>query len=180
VGGATTTSKINSLNAGAWAQLVSSQAQVTAITADEILTLTANVKIAPFGANFQYLSNAALGALSATQINYITATEIFPLAPAQVRFVGSTGVGGATTTSKINSLNAGAWAQLVLDPLQVGGITAAEILTLTANVKIAPFDVNFQYLTDAALGALTATQKIYITAAEKSVLSPAQHTACGC
>ena len=89
-------------------------------------------------------------------------------------------MGGATTTSKINSLNAGTWAQLVLDPLQVGGITAAEILTLTANVKIAPFDVNFQYLTDAALGALTATQKIYITAAEKSVLSPAQHTACGC
>ncbi len=90
--------------------------------------------------------------------------------PVQVRFIGSPS-GGATTTSRINNLSVGAWAQFVSSQAQVAAIAAAEIPTL-ANTKIVALGLNIQYLSSTAIGALTATQK--------SVLSAAQHTACGC
>jgi trimeric autotransporter adhesin len=180
-GGVTATSKINALNAGTWAQLVSDPLQVAAITAAEAGTLSPT-EIAAMGSSLQYLSNAALGAFvtSATtfnQIGAITAAQIAVLSPAQVRFIGSTGAGGATTTAKINALNAGAWAQLVSDPLQVAAITAAETGTLSPT-EIAAMGTNLQYLSNAALGALvsgtTFNQIGAITAAQIAMLSPAQ------
>lgn len=181
-GGATTTSKVSSLNAGAWAALAGNATQVAAITAAEAAMLS-TAEIPALGTNIQHLSNAALGALISgftfDQIGSITAAQISVLSPAQVRFIGSTGAGGATTTSKISALNAGAWGQLVSDPLQVAAITAAEIPTLYG-VYISVMGTNIQYLNNAALGALkktvqTAIDQIgAITAAQVAVLSPAQ------
>jgi hypothetical protein len=161
--------------------------QVAAITSDETKTLS-DAEITAFGTNIKSLSNAALGALSpsttgwhwAGQIESISAIQIAVLSPAQVRFIGSTGVGGATTTSYISALNAGTWATLVSDPLQVAAITAAEIPTLT-DAQIIAFDTNFNFLSDAAIGALRTNvfntsngQVQSISAAEISVLIPAQ------
>jgi hypothetical protein len=179
-GGATTTSKITSLNAGAWAALVGNPTQVAAITPAETATMSIS-EIPALGTNIQYLSNPALGAfitsVTFNQIGSILATQIAVLSPAQVRFIGSTGAGGATTTSKINSLNAGAWAQLVSDPLQVASITAAEAATMSVT-EIPAIGTNIQFLSNAALGAfissITFNQIGSISAAEIAVLSPAQ------
>lgn len=181
-GGVTTTSKINWLNPGAWAQLVSDPLQVAAITAAEAANLSITA-IPAIGTNIQFLSNAALGefvtGVTFNQIGSISAAQIAVMSPAQVRFIGSTGAGGATTTSKIAGLNAGAWAQLVSDPLQVAAITAAEITTLNPG-QITAMGTNIQFLSNAALGALKqAVQTILnqiaaITAAQVAVLSPAQ------
>lgn len=181
-GGVTTTSKINWLNPGAWAQLVSDPLQVAAITAAEAANLSITA-IPAIGTNIQFLSNAALGefvtGVTFNQIGSISAAQIAVMSPAQVRFIGSTGAGGATTTSKIAGLNAGAWAQLVSDPLQVAAITTAEITTLNPG-QITAMGTNIQFLSNAALGALKqAVQTILnqiaaITAAQVAVLSPAQ------
>jgi hypothetical protein len=188
-GGATTTSLIQYLNTGAWAALVANQAQVAAITAAEIPTLW-DSEIVAIGANFNYLSNAALGALTYTslaatqnhgagQIESITATEIAKLTPAQVRLLGSTGVGGATTTSTIVYLNSGTWSTLVSDPAQVAAITPAEIATLTINAseKTTSIGTNIGHLSDAALGSLTGNTSGVSNGGQIQALSAAQITA---
>jgi hypothetical protein len=192
-GGSVITSMIHWLNSGAWAALVSNQTQVAAITAAEISTLS-DAEIALIGNNIASLSDSALGALSSStsasplhmigQIESITAAQILSLAPAQVRFIGSTGVGGAVTTSQIYRLNSGAWASLVSDPIQVAAITPAEIATLTLNNSsfITALGTNINFLSDAALGSLTGNtwginnggQIQAISAAQVSALSPSQ------
>ncbi|MDD4979549.1 MAG: hypothetical protein PHI29_13060 [Gallionella sp.] len=194
VGGATFTSQITYLNAGAWAALSNDPIQVAAITPAEIATLTINAseKITALGLNINKLSNASLGALtistwgagSGGQVQAISAAQIATLTPAQVRFIGSTGVGGATFTSQISYLNAGAWQQLLADPLQVAAITPAEIATLNINTtQLLAFGVNIQYLSNAAIASLSYTsagayipQIQTLSAVEVAALTPSQIT----
>jgi trimeric autotransporter adhesin len=197
VGGATTTSQITALNVGAWAALASDPLQVAAITPAEVATLTFNCaeKITALGLNINKLSNAALGQLTAgfsfgcngAQIQAITAAQIATFTPAQVRLLGSTGIGGATTTSQIAWLNVGAWATLVADPLQVAAMTAAEVASLYPNnfEKTVSLGTSIQYLTPAAIAGIgTSTaytfsglQITFLSAAQISVMSPAQISA---
>lgn len=190
-GGSITTSQIQWLNSGAWAALVSDRAQVAAITPAEIATIW-DSEIVALGANINALSNAALNALTATtlaanahhdvgQIESITVTQIASLSPAQVRMLGAAGVGGSVTTSQIKGLNAGAWAVLASDPLQVAAITPAEVATLTG-AEITALGTNINLLTNSALGAMTlfdcsgfcASQIASISTAQIAVLNPAQ------
>jgi len=187
-GGTVGISQIAYLNAGAWAMLVSDPVQVAAITAAEIATFS-DAEITAFGVNINALTNEALAALSPStccrhdtgQIQSISAAQIAALSPAQVRFIGSTGAGGATTTSQISALNSGAWAALASDPLQVSAITAAEIATFT-DAQITALGTNINSLTNAALGALSSSTCCYhfvgqiqsISAAQIAALSPAQ------
>jgi trimeric autotransporter adhesin len=172
-GSTITPSKIAGLNVLTWAQLVNSQAQVEAITAAEVHTLSVT-KIPAIGINIQFLSNAALGAFvngfGSFQVDSITAAQIAVLLPAKIRFIGSPD-GSTITPSKIAGLNVLAWAQLVSDQLQVVEIQPIEIPTLSST-KIVAFGTNIQYLSIPAKGALTAAQL--------AAMTPAQHTACGC
>ena len=189
-GGVATTPLIRYLNAGAWAQLVNNPAQVAAMTAEVIPTLTGD-EIAAFGNNMNQLSNAALAALTyATnassnpigQIESITPGEIAALSPAQIRLIGAAGPGGVNGTSEIAWLNSGTWSILASNPTQVASITPDEIPTLSAS-KIVALGSNINQLSSAALAALTYTtnastnpigQIESITAAQIATLSPAQ------
>ncbi len=152
-------------------------AEIAAITPAQIATYTGSQIIA-LGTNFQYLSDAALGALSATHVFNVTSAQILVLTPAQVRLLGST-AGGVTSTSKIGALHLLTWTTLVSDPLQVAAITPAEISTMVSPSGgivqwIAALGTNIQYLNDAALGALSQAQVININSAQILVLTPAQ------
>jgi len=135
-------------------------AEVAAITPTQIASYSSDQIIA-LGANFKYLSNASLNALTIStdtthptgQIQSITAAQIATLSTAQVRMIGAAGPGGSVTTSLIKYLNSGAWSALVSDSAQVSAITPAEIATLTAD-EIVAMDTNIKYLSNAALGAL--------------------------
>lgn len=193
-GGATLTSLIRWLNVSTWATLVNDPLQVAAITAAEAATLT-DGEITGFGLNIKFLSNAALGLLSSFtgptnpvgQVESISAAQIAVLTPAQVRLIGSTGIGGATTTSQIAGLNVGAWAALVADPLQVAAMTAAEVASLYGNnfEKTVSLGTSIQYLTPAAIAGIgTSTaytfsglQITFLSAAQIAVMSPAQISA---
>jgi hypothetical protein len=166
--GTITAAKIQWLNAGAWAALVSEPIQVAAITPAEIATMTnlGAERITTLGTNIKFLTNPALNVLSYQstwgdngQIQAISAAQIVALTPAQVRMIGATGAGGSITTSLIQWLNTGAWAALVSDPVQVSAITAAEMATLW-DWHVAAMGANIQLLSNQALGALTVTTTI--------------------
>jgi trimeric autotransporter adhesin len=164
-------------------------AQVAAITPSEIATI-GGAQILALGTNIQYLTDAALMALThygsgavGYHVQAISAAQIAVLTPAQVRMIGAAGPGGSVTTSQINFLNTGAWAALVSDPNQVSQITAAEMQTLFGGSQIPAFGTNIQYLSDAALNAMRYTgisasgagfDIQNITVAEIGVLTPHQ------
>jgi trimeric autotransporter adhesin len=155
-----------------------SPAEVAAISVEEISTFT-NTQIIALDSNFKYLTNEALAKLSGgfqSQIQAISDVEIITLTPAQVRLLGSTGVGGVTATSKLASLNSGAWKALVHDSSQVKAFTADEIPTL-GNDKIIALESNFKYLTNAALAKLSGgfqSQIQAISTTEIITLAPEQ------
>lgn len=189
--GLTMISGINTLSASAWAALVSNPKQVAAITALEMPTIL-EVKIPAFGENFKYLSNDALSSLTvqtnfghAGQVQTITATEFASLSPAQARLLAINYSADGKTVSRIFNLNAGAWGALVSDPLHVAAITVKEIQTIKSS-KIAEFGVNFKYLTNEVLSALTYTpsglfhgQIPALTSVELNSLSPEQRALIG-
>lgn len=191
----TTTTQTNNQtnsNVQTFVTSLSSASAVAAVTAADIPKYK-SAQIAGLGTNIQYLSNEALGALNSgyspygfeyeNQISYINQLQIAVLSPVQVRFIGATGLTGATGTSKIANLRQEAWAALVSVPSQVAAITPAEIRTLP-DVKIPPIDVNTRFLSDAALGALSndngqlgngfGLQLGYLTQNQISALTPAQ------
>ncbi|MEQ1533297.1 MAG: hypothetical protein ABL906_07015, partial [Sideroxydans sp.] len=172
VGGVVGTSRISELNAGAWATLVSNPLQVAAITQAEMMTIT-EAEIVAIGVNFNSLSDSALNFLLGRQLFAITAAQIATLTPAQVRMIGAAAVGGVVGTSRISELNAGAWATLVSNPLQVAAITQAEMMTITA-AEIVAMGGNFKSLATPALQALSALQLLAIDAAQITVLTPTQ------
>ncbi|MBP8053741.1 MAG: hypothetical protein KAY39_02735, partial [Burkholderiaceae bacterium] len=96
---------------------------------------------------------------------------------------GSTGVGGATTTSQIHFLNVGAWGKLVSDPVQVAAITPDEVKTLDSP-QVTAMDTNIRFLSNAALAALQYQFRVSvvnqdgqiqsISAAQIGALSPEQ------
>jgi hypothetical protein len=179
------------LNAGAWAVLTSDPAQVAAITPAEISALW-DKQITALGTNIQYLSNAALialtpwtGRLLTGQIESISVAQIAVLSPAQVRLIGAAGPGGSITTSMITYLNSGAWSALVSDPIQMAAMTPAEIATFGYEQIIA-MGADIQYLSDAALSVISIWANVSnkfqngqmesLTVAQITALSPAQIT----
>lgn len=168
-GGGTFTSKIDSLNDGAWAALVGDAAQVAAMTAAEVGTFS-SPRITAFGANIQYLSTSALSALSdkyvtttvnrTGQIQSISAAQVNVLTPAQVRVLGSSENG----ISKIGSLNDGAWQALIDSDTQIAAITGKEIESLSTN-RFMSFGVRLNKLSDEAIGA---TKTTYIATTEST------------
>ena len=187
-GVATSTALIRWLNVGAWSQLASNPAQVAAITAAEVPTLT-DGEVTALGTNIALLSDTALEALTfgtdtanpIGQIESISAAQLAALSPAQVRLLGAAGVGGVATTSQIRWLNAGAWSVLGSSPLQVAAITADEVPTLS-DEEIIALGQNINQLSNAALEALTfgtnaanpTGQIESISAAQIASLTPAQ------
>ena len=157
---------------------------IAAITPEQI-RMYSGAQVVALGTNIRCLNDAALGALSGNSnagtghIYAITVEQIAVLSPAQVRMLGATGEGGATTTSKLSNLNPGAWAALAGSTPQVAAITAPEIRTLSPE-QIKVLGINIKSLTDAALGALSTnsnagTGHIYaITVEQIAVLTPVQ------
>jgi hypothetical protein len=100
---------------------IPTSAQVSAISAAQIASYS-DSQIVALDVNIQFLSSAALNALSplkstnnpAGQIESISPTEISVLTPAQVRMIGAAS-GGSITTSQIRYLNSAAWLQLATD-----------------------------------------------------------------
>lgn len=179
------------LNSGSWAALTSNPEQVSAITPAEIATLW-DTQITALGTNIQYLSDAALvaltpwtGRLLTGQIESISVTQIAVLTPAQVRLIGAAGPGGSISTSMITYLNSGTWAALVSDPLQMAAITPPEIATFGYEQIIA-MGTDIQYLSDAALSAISIWSNVSnkfqngqmesLTVAQITALTPAQIT----
>ncbi len=169
-GGTVGTSQIVFLNSGAWATLASDPLQVAAITPAEVATLV-GTQIAALGANIQYLTAPALGALlntplnSSGQLQSLSAVQIAALSSAQIGVIA-----GLYTNTGIAYLNLGAFSTLsasqvaVLTPTQAVGISAAQLASLS---------------TTAIAGFAPATIASF-TAAQTASLSAAQHTACGC
>jgi DNA polymerase III psi subunit len=160
--------------------------EIAALTPAQI-ALYSDAQITALGINIQYLSDAALAALTfgtntvhpIGQIQSISPAQIAVLSSAQIRLIGSAGY----TNSQLTHLNSTTWATLVSDPAQVAAITPAEIATLTANSseKIVALGINIKFLTDAALQALSPNtsgtvggqiQAINIT--QIAALTPAQ------
>jgi hypothetical protein len=188
-GGAPGVAQISYLNTDAWAEFAGNPAQVAALTAVVVPTLTGN-EIAALATNFNQLSDAALAALTYStnpitnpigQIESITPIEIGTLTPAQVRLIGATGPGGVTGTSAIRWLNAGTWSALVGNTAQVVAITSDEIPTLSDD-EIVALNANINQLSTVAIAALTSGtdaanpngQIESIAADQIAVLSPAQ------
>ena len=163
-------------------------AQVSAISAAQIATYS-DSQIAALDANIQYLSNAALNALSplksannpAGQIETITPSEISVLTPAQIRMIGAAS-GGSITTSQIRYLNSATWSQLATDPAQVAAITAAEIATLP-DAEIIGLGTHISALGNTSLNALSPLRNLTtnltgqiesITSAQIAALTPEQ------
>ncbi|TAJ78336.1 MAG: hypothetical protein EPO42_07875 [Gallionellaceae bacterium] len=148
-------------------------------------------QLAALGANINSLSNAALGALIGTtwgignggQIQAISAAQIAALSPSQIGVIAGINVTTAngTVSSGLAFLNTGASAALTSDPAKVAAIPAASVPFLWGQ-QIVDLGVNIQYLSNAALGALTGQPLVLsrgqqisaITAAQIAVLSPAQ------
>jgi hypothetical protein len=163
--------KINSLNTAAWAQLISSPAQVASFTPSELLTLSSS-RFETLGVNLQYLSDAALGAVKITfianplnlksQYQTITAVQIQLLSPTQILALAG--------DTKIFALVTSAFG--ALSPSQVA-VFAPSNMTLVSATQLAA-------LSDASLAAFSSATKASFTTSQKSLLTSAQHAACGC
>ena len=177
--------QLNSLNNFAFTRLVTDPAQVAAFTPAEIFDMKFE-KFALIGANFNLLSNGALGAMHAygtvnerPQIEAITPGQMATLTPAQVRYLGATPYGMA----QLNQLSPLTFKKLVSDPAQVAAITPDEIQAFWG-ARIIEMDVNIQYLANATLAKLISRTAVNtdsasghlhsLTPAQITVFSPAQ------
>ncbi|MDO8414790.1 MAG: hypothetical protein Q7S87_01115 [Agitococcus sp.] len=169
-GGVMGTSQIRWLNSGAWGTLVANPAQVAAMTAEEIGTIT-DIEVSLFGANLNLLSNGALAALKYDtnlinpigQVQSISASQVVTLSSAQIAaFVSK--------RANIAFLNSGAVS--VLSAAQVAVLTPSDFLLVSPG--------QLALLSPSALAGLAPVTIASLTPAQKTGLTPTQHSACGC
>jgi hypothetical protein len=177
-GGSISTSMITYLNSGTWAALVSDPLQMAAITPPEIATFGYEQIIA-MGTDIQYLSDAALSAISIWsnvsnkfqngQMESLTVAQITALSPSQITLLAGATTGYGVGTG-IAFLNVGAFGSL--SATQVAVLTPSEVIGVSAAL--------WASLSDSALAGFSPATIASLTAAQKSLLSSTQHAACGC
>jgi|GEM_PF-2287613 len=164
---------INWLNFGTWQKLVSDPTQVAAFTSNVIPTLTAEEIIA-LGGNLNQLSDAALSSLTyltnpisnpVGQIESISSQQISGLNPSQISIIASIERGTAIAYLNISAFGSLTANQVsVLTPINMMDVTASELASLSP----------------AALSGMAPATIMSLTIGQKSLLSVAQHSACGC
>jgi hypothetical protein len=149
------------LNDDAWVAFASNPTNVNSITTSEMRNIDGN-QLTLLGVNLKYLTDDAL---FVSQIPYISKTQISELSPDQISVIAST-----NSNYGISKLNITAF----------GGLTAPQTNILTVTNVLGITAQKLAAITPAAFSGFQTATAASFSNAQKTLLSPAQHTACGC